>query len=92
MTTIALPVLCTGELTTNNKFVIFMFKISRKHYLKSLSLKVNKQPKVIKVKDFNTVDLEMFAGTKFSLIFTNLLPREFKVLANNENAYIKIAI
>ena len=33
----------------------------------------------------DAVDLEMFARTLFSLIFTNLSPREFKVLANIVN-------
>ena len=32
----------------------------------------------------NTVNLEMFVRTKFSLIFANSLPRENKVLANKE--------
>ena len=32
-----------------------------------------------------TVDSEMFARTKFSLIFANPVPREFKVLAIIEN-------
>ena len=32
-----------------------------------------------------TVDSELFAITKFSLIFANSLPREFKVLANIQN-------
>ena len=34
-----------------------------------------------------SVDSEMFARTLFSLIFANLLPREFKVLANIEYTY-----
>ena len=33
----------------------------------------------------NTVNSEMFARTKVSLIFPNSLPREFKVLANIDN-------
>ena len=35
--------------------------------------------------DYITVDSEMFVRTLVSLIFANLLPREFKVLANIEN-------
>ena len=44
------------------------------------------------IKTINTVDLEMFARTQFSLIFANSLPREFKVLANIANTEFGIAI
>ena len=37
-------------------------------------------------------DSEMFARTKFSLIFTNVSPREFNVLANIESTSFWIAI
>ena len=35
-----------------------------------------------------TVDSEMFARTEFSLIFANVLPREFKVLADIEHLFL----
>ena len=40
----------------------------------------------------STVDSEMFARTLFLPIFANSVPREFKVLANIENACFYIAI
>ena len=39
-----------------------------------------------------TVDSEIFARTWFSLIFANLLPREFKVLANIDLLLSKLKI
>ena len=40
----------------------------------------------------STVDSEMFARTKFELIFANSRPREFKFFANIENTCFKMAI